>query len=320
MRYTHFKIASFLAACVASVAGLLLLFAANTAHSDPLDIAWEKSDGDFTSVTLESVAAMPDGGLLLGGSITTSTALYSPSPAHLIRTDAGGKELWAESFWRGGGTGIDVLEGSIVALFTTVDGGFFCLEEFSARSFFNPSGQMGEFVIKTDASGNRLWETYYSNYQTGSPRVNAIAPAGDNGCVIAGTSGEGSFLTRFDSGGATVWKKVGTKMYVSSLNNLAASADGGFFLGSNKSIGSVTTMTLVKAVSHKADPCVCHSQWRVRFPGNARADTQRNDAAPRQDIQRGKSGSLGALRLGYDSESRSHGVSHWAGGIVTSRD
>jgi len=249
MRYTYFKTTNVATVCVASVAALVLLLTANTAHSGPLDIVWEKSDGDFTSVTLESVAAMADGGLLLGGSITTSTALLAPSPAYLIRTDTNGRKLWAKDFWRGPGNVLGVPEGSIVALFTTEDGGFFCLERFSATSGFNPNGQMGEFVIKTDATGNRLWETYYSTYQTGSPRVNAIARAGDNSCVIAGTSGQGSFLTRFDSGGATVWKKVGSDMYVSALNNLAASADGGFFLGSNKSIGSVTTMTLVKVDS-----------------------------------------------------------------------
>lgn len=235
------------------IAGLLLWAVSVSAYSAPLEVFWEKSDGDFTSVTLESVAVTPDGGLLLGGSLTSATFENlggSTSAAYLMKLDSSGKKVWTTDFWRGGVNVLNLPRSSIVALFRVRDGSCFCLERFSGGSIFNPNGaDAGEYVIKADSLGKKAWEKRYSDFQADSPRVNAIAPAGDNGCAIAGTSREGAFLTRFDSGGATVWKKVGTEMYVSALNNLAASADGGFFLGSNKSIGSVTTMTLVKVDS-----------------------------------------------------------------------
>jgi len=256
------------------IAGFLLWAVSVSAYCAPLEVFWEKSDGDFTSVTLESVAIMPDGGFLLGGSITSTTlpftGLGTSSAAYLIRNDPNGRKLWTKDFWRGPVNVLGVPQGSIVALFTTEDGGFFCLEQFSATSVFNPSGQMGEFVIKTDASGNRLWETYYTTYQAGCPRVNAIAPAGDNGCAIAGTSAQGSFMTRFNSGGVTVWKKVGAEMYVSALNNLAAGADGGFFLASSKTVESVTTMRVVKVDSEGNvvwDKTFQHGTNTVTAPG-----------------------------------------------------
>ena len=234
------------------IVGLLLWAVSVSAHSGPLDVFWEKSDGDFTSLTLASVAATPDGGLLLGGSLTSATfpllGGYT-SAAYLMKLDSSGRKVWARDFWRGGVDVLNLPRSSTVGLFRAQDGACFCLERFSGGSIFNPNGaDAGEYVIKTDALGNKAWEKRYSDFQAGSPRVNAIAPAGDGGCAVIGDSRAGRFMLRLDVNGATVWRKLWTDGSV-PVGEIATAADGGFFLAGYKTLESVDAMSLVKVDS-----------------------------------------------------------------------
>ena len=138
------------------------------------NVLWQKTYGGNDVNTGNSVRQTSDGGYIIGG-FTTSFGAGS-GDVYLIRTDASGNQLWQKTF---GGSNYDY--GNCVR--QTSDGGFVITGKTSSFG----AGLTDVYLVKTDASGNLLWQAMFggSNEDDGY----AVQQTSDGGFIIAGTTG-----------------------------------------------------------------------------------------------------------------------------------
>lgn len=111
-----------------------------------------------------------------------------------IKLDLNGQIIWQKSY---GGEGNDVLKFSV----PTSDGGFIFIGDTYSFGFNNG----GIIAIKVSSQGDFQWaKTYDSLHQD---FVNAVLPVSD-GILIAGSSGEKSFLSKISYQGQFIFGKV----------------------------------------------------------------------------------------------------------------
>lgn len=109
------------------------------------DKVWEKKFGGSNYDEGFYVSQTFDGGYILAG--TTSSFGTGKGDVYLIKTDENGNKVWGKTF--GGG---DWDEGYTVQ--QTSDGGY--IVTGTTQSF--GAGKEDVYLIKTDASGNKIWE------------------------------------------------------------------------------------------------------------------------------------------------------------------
>jgi hypothetical protein len=144
---------------------------------------WSKAYGVPASFA-ESVVQTVDGGYAIAGDTYFLGA--GSNDAYLIRTDNTGSMQWSKTF---GGTGRD--QGWSVI--QTVDGGYAIAgitDSFGA-------GNWDAYLVKTDASGNMLWNKTYGG--TGDDRTYSVIQTSDGGYALAGYTGP------YGAGGLDVW-------------------------------------------------------------------------------------------------------------------
>lgn len=131
----------------------------------------------------------------------TESSGEGSADVYLVKTDSSGNLVWEKTF---GGTGWDY--GNSVK--ATGDGGYII------AGYTKPSGAAHEdvYIIKTDSSGNLVWETTFGGAD--SDYSYDVQVTGDGGYIIAGTtlsSGAGFadvYLVKTDSSGNLVWEKT----------------------------------------------------------------------------------------------------------------
>ncbi len=144
-----------------------------------------------------SVQQTTDGGYIVTG------YTYSGSrndDVWLIKTDPSGNTVWTKTF---GGRGLD--EGRSVQ--QTYDGGY--VISGTTESF--GSGKTDVWLIKTDSSGNELWNKTFGG--TGSDASRSVVQTKDGGYLITGwTALENSFsdlwIIRTNPHGEATWTKT----------------------------------------------------------------------------------------------------------------
>src|SRR5436190_14043222 len=188
-----------------------------------------------------------DGGLLLGGHSNSGISGNKTSPCYgnrdywLVRLDANWNQLWDKSF---GGTGDDILR--LIQPTTNV---CFVLAGCSNsgisgnKTNANFSSLNDYWLVKVDASGNKLWERNFGGLS--SDLLYTMAPSGDGGFLLGGLAlsgrcghkassafGGGDYwLVKVDASGNKLWDRAYGGTGADTLLSIVPTGDGGFLLG-----------------------------------------------------------------------------------------
>ncbi|MEN8207940.1 MAG: T9SS type A sorting domain-containing protein [Candidatus Fermentibacteria bacterium] len=143
-----------------------------------------------------SVQQTADGGYIITGD-TSGSGLYD---LYLIKTDSSGNELWSKTY------GGPIFEGG-KSVQQTIDGGYI----ISGYTNSSGAGMDDIWLIRTDASGNLLWDKVIggSGYDMG----NCVLTTTDGGILLLGSlfspgNNKDVYLCRLDSSGTELWSRT----------------------------------------------------------------------------------------------------------------
>ena len=169
-----------------------------------------------------SVFQTSDGGYALTGETNSSGA--GDLDFWLVKTDATGNMQWNKTY---GGTGAD----TGVVVVQNSDGGY----AIAGRTASFGAGGNDIWLIKTDATGNMLWNKTYGG--PGTEQGNAMVQTSDGGYALFSPTtsfgaggGQDVWLVKTDATGNMVWNKT----YGGTGNEFAVyliqTSDGGYAL------------------------------------------------------------------------------------------
>ncbi|MEK6853048.1 MAG: hypothetical protein AABX59_04160, partial [Nanoarchaeota archaeon] len=145
---------------------------------------WEKTFGGNGYDSGNSVQQTSDGGYVIAG--RTSSLGSGSYDFYLIKTDSQGNKQWEKVF---GGSGSD----SASSIKQISDGGYILAGWTSSFGM----GSFDFYLIKTDSSGNKLWEKTFGGINSDFSR--SVGLTKDGGYIVAGTT------SSFGSGGSDVY-------------------------------------------------------------------------------------------------------------------
>jgi hypothetical protein len=207
---------------------------------------WDRSFGGVGADRLQSLQQTSDGGFILGGVSLSGTTGNKTSPNYglndywLVRIDANGNKLWDHSF---GGTDNDEL----LSLQQTTDGGFvlggFSWSGANGNKTSRNSGMTDFWIVRSDASGIKLWEQSFGGRDADSLR--GLRQTRDGGFFLGGVSSSGStgtkttpfygvtdfWVVRLTAAGEEIWEQSFGGTGDDGIWGLACTEDGGFIFG-----------------------------------------------------------------------------------------
>jgi hypothetical protein len=217
-------------------------------------VLWNKS----LPILPEVMIPTNDGGFVITGELPVffgysendvSTYPISQTFASLIKIDGDGKVVWNQTYYLSGQP-IPNPEAPILlatsfgahvgVLLQTSDGGYLLGGFYSTNASIFAVSTHAPWLIKTDASGNRIWTKIYvadSNSDTSesenSGAVVSAVKTNDGGFLLVGNV-DGFALTKTDSSGNIIWDKYpvpnsDAKNYT-TYNSIARAPDGGYLL------------------------------------------------------------------------------------------
>ncbi len=191
---------------------------------------WSKTFGGSGYDQAEAVHQTDDGGYLIAGTLFITSNGTSDGRSHtdiyLIKTDAGGNELWSKTY---GGQYRDYAGD----MQPTTDGGYIIAGTTGTTSKGDPGNDV--YLVKIDAEGNELWARSYGS----SKREDgySVWPTMDGGYIIAGIAETRRLFTRSrfdihviktDSEGDKLWSKTFSRKYTDFAYAVRQTADGGY--------------------------------------------------------------------------------------------
>jgi hypothetical protein len=201
--------------------------------------AWTKTYGGTKEDQFSSIVSSGDGGYVVAGYSVSSdldVAANKGSFDGLIMKIAGdGAVQWTRTF---GGSGKDYFN----ALVRTNDGGYLAVGSTTSGNGDIPKnrGSLDEWMVKTDASGNKQWVKTYGG--TNDEYVKAVTATPDGGFITVGYTNSTNYdVTRFSgdfggwliktdaSGNKTAASTYGDN-YDDLLDDVITTKDGGYII------------------------------------------------------------------------------------------
>jgi hypothetical protein len=179
------------------------------------NMLWNQTYGDNETDAAYSVVETDDGGFALAGRTDLGAGGID---FWLVRTDADGNMLWNKTY---GGIDLD-WAWSVVE---TDDGGFAVAGDTSSFG----AGASDAWLVRTDTSGNMLWNQTYGG--TESDSLSSVIETSDGGFALVGdTSSSGVYdvwLVKTDSDGNMLWNQTYEGI---EAHSLVQTGDGGYVL------------------------------------------------------------------------------------------
>ncbi|MCW4015522.1 MAG: right-handed parallel beta-helix repeat-containing protein [Candidatus Bathyarchaeota archaeon] len=190
------------------------------------NMEWNQTYGGEKHEVAYDLVEASDGGYALAGEVDPFTLSGEPD-CWLVKTDEFGNMEWNQTY---GGEEHD----SVSSLIQTSDGGYALVGETTARNSSTNLIQSDSLLIKTDSNGIMEWnQTYGTGYSNDNSRSLLERP--DGGYVLPvmmemvvqdGVDGFG--IVKTDEVGNVDWSKTYLETWVSELNSLIRTSDGGY--------------------------------------------------------------------------------------------
>jgi serine/threonine protein kinase len=211
--------------------------------ADGKTVLWNRVFGRGGDDSLQSVAALADGGVIAVGWTSIERPTGEDRNLWVVNLDAQGNLRWEKKDFG------DEADEKGKAVLVTEDGELMILAESSRApativppNRLQPAADTGPvtkpWLLRLAADGSVRWQRRYGGaLDEKSDSLDAIVPAGDRGFFLAGwTESHGAgrkdgWLLRIDGEGTTLWEKSLGQQFDDEFTAIVALADGGIVLG-----------------------------------------------------------------------------------------
>jgi hypothetical protein len=182
---------------------------------------WAKTFGEGYGDCTYAVQQTSDGGYILTGMTGSYGDEYGD--AWLIKTDPNGNKLWDKTYGGSSADGANSVQ-------QTSDGGYI----LAGATYSFGAGDDDAWLIKTDASGNELWEKIFGG--SNIDEACDVQQTSDGGYILAGmtlsygTGQDDAWLIKTDEDGNKLWDKIFGGRYYDSAKAVQQTGDSGYIL------------------------------------------------------------------------------------------
>jgi hypothetical protein len=157
---------------------------------------WNQTYGGAgTDETFALVQTSDDGYALAGGS--NSYPIVGSFDFWLVKTDAAGVAQWDRIY-----AGTD--DSEAYSMIKTSDGGY----AMAGYTVLYESGDLQSWLVKTDSSGNKMWDKSYGASDLDSESYSLVQTS-DDGYALAGYNGDDAWLVKTDAFGQMSLSEIG---------------------------------------------------------------------------------------------------------------
>src|SRR6266567_4296997 len=176
-------------------------------------IQWQHIFAIGTDSYAETLGLTSDGGFILGGLVSISTATSYSSSVLLLKLDSTGSPQFARTYAPSG----SISDLAITGAQQTADGGY----AFSGYYFQNTVYDERAWLVKTDSTGKVQWDrTYGADVQYSYRKFYSFQQTSDGGFIAAGTTNQ------FNSGDNSLWLvKTDSNGNIAGCNDVQTRSD-----------------------------------------------------------------------------------------------
>jgi len=155
-------------------------------------LVWQRDYAAGVDAYFQSLALTSDGGVIVGGTVSTQTSTTYTSSILLLKLDSTGNAQFARTILPSG----NITDLNIVGVQQTADGGY----AFAGYYFQNTVYTERAWLVKTDSTGKVQWDKIYGpDVQYSDRYFHSFQQTSDGGFIAAGSTNE------FNGGDNSIW-------------------------------------------------------------------------------------------------------------------